>query len=68
MEAINTKTLLRTALLSGILCYADITQAQNVITNDSYFYGQSPPVYPSRELPATLPTIFLDNMTDVFRS
>jgi beta-glucosidase len=25
-----------------------IGAAQNVITDDSHFYGQSPPVYPSR--------------------
>lgn len=25
--------------------------AADIITNDTYFYGLSPPVYPSRELP-----------------
>lgn len=24
-------------------------QPENVITDDTYFYGQSPPVYPTRE-------------------
>ncbi|KAB8294707.1 hypothetical protein EYC80_006669 [Monilinia laxa] len=51
MESLNTKSLLRTALLSTILCYQGITQAQDVITDDTYFYGQSTPVYPSPEMP-----------------
>ncbi|KAA8569017.1 hypothetical protein EYC84_000690 [Monilinia fructicola] len=51
MESLNTRGLLRTALLSTILCYQGITQAQEVITDDTYFYGQSPPVYPSPEMP-----------------
>jgi hypothetical protein len=30
------------------------TSAQNLITSDSYFYGQSPPVYPSRRFLITV--------------
>lgn len=30
-----------------------ISAAQDVITDDSHFYGQSPPVYPSRRLHQT---------------
>jgi beta-glucosidase len=26
-----------------------VAVAQDIISNDTYFYGQSPPVYPSRE-------------------
>jgi len=30
-----------------------VAVAQDIITDDTYFYGQSPPVYPSRECPCT---------------
>jgi beta-glucosidase len=36
------------ALLAGLAHWADA--AEKVITNDTHFYGQSPPVYPSRML------------------
>ncbi|KAF7855325.1 uncharacterized protein EAF02_011584 [Botrytis sinoallii] len=51
MESLNPKSLLRAALLSTALCAPSITNAQYVITDDTYFYGQSPPVYPSPEMP-----------------
>lgn len=44
--------------LSGYLASLAVLQlgvsAQNVITRDTYFYGDSPPVYPSRK-PSTGP-------------
>lgn len=36
------------ALFAGLARWADA--ADKVITNDTHFYGQSPPVYPSRML------------------
>jgi beta-glucosidase len=38
----------RAALLAGLAQLIGIGAAQDAITDDSHFYGQSPPVYPSR--------------------
>jgi hypothetical protein len=35
---------------ASLLGLAALVQCQAVITSDTYFYGQSPPVYPSRTL------------------
>ncbi|KAL7938922.1 glycoside hydrolase family 3 protein [Trichoderma chlorosporum] len=36
------------ALLAGLACWT--SAAENFITDDAHFYGQSPPVYPSPEM------------------
>lgn len=36
--------------LTGLTTLAVRADAENVITKDSFFYGESPPVYPSRKL------------------
>ncbi|KAF7880171.1 uncharacterized protein EAF01_012066 [Botrytis porri] len=51
MESLNPKSLLGAAFLFTALCGSSITNAQDVITDDTYSYGQSPPVYPSPEMP-----------------
>jgi hypothetical protein len=33
--------------LVGLLAWAQVTRGQDIITDDTVFYGQSPPVYPS---------------------
>ncbi|KAM0451330.1 hypothetical protein ACHAO4_006005 [Trichoderma viride] len=40
----------RAALLAGLAQLINISAAQDAITDDSHFYGQSPPVYPSPEM------------------
>ncbi|KAM0520153.1 hypothetical protein ACHAPE_003433 [Trichoderma viride] len=40
----------RAALLAGLAQLIGIGAAQDAITDDSHFYGQSPPVYPSPEM------------------
>lgn len=45
----------RAALLAGLAQLISISAAQDAITDDSHFYGQSPPVYPSRRLHQTGP-------------
>lgn len=40
----------RAALLAGLAQLMGISAAQDAITDDSHFYGQSPPVYPSPEM------------------
>ncbi|KAK1250538.1 hypothetical protein MKX08_010541 [Trichoderma sp. CBMAI-0020] len=40
----------RAALLAGLAQLISISAAQDAITDDSHFYGQSPPVYPSPEM------------------
>ncbi|KAL7895684.1 glycoside hydrolase family 3 protein [Trichoderma sp. SZMC 28014] len=40
----------RAALLAGLAQLISIGAAQDAITDDSHFYGQSPPVYPSPEM------------------
>lgn len=45
----------RAALLAGLAQLISISAAQDAITDDSHFYGQSPPVYPSRRLHQTWP-------------
>jgi hypothetical protein len=39
----------RAALLTGLAQLISLSAAQDAITDDSHFYGQSPPVYPSRK-------------------
>lgn len=42
------------------LAFGSIAAAEDVITSDSYFYGESPPVYPSRmSTLASFPTSYL---------
>lgn len=42
-------SLLKSALKGlAVLAALSGTQAQDLITDDAYFYGLSPPVYPSR--------------------
>lgn len=36
------------AILLSLVAYQNSVAAQAEITEDSYFYGESPPVYPSR--------------------
>lgn len=36
-------------ILCGISPFVGGVAAEDVITEDTYFYGQSPPVYPARE-------------------
>lgn len=33
--------------LMGLLALGQTAKAQDIITDDTYFYGQSPPIYPS---------------------
>lgn len=33
--------------LVGLLAWGQVSNAQDIITDDTVFYGQSPPVYPS---------------------
>ncbi|EHK40687.1 glycoside hydrolase family 3 protein [Trichoderma atroviride IMI 206040] len=40
----------RAALLAGLAQLIGTSAAQDAITDDSHFYGQSPPVYPSPEM------------------
>ncbi|KAM3086204.1 hypothetical protein ACMFMG_000341 [Clarireedia jacksonii] len=53
MEKSTTKSLLCAAIIS-ILGLSNGVQAQ-IITSDTYFYGQSPAVYPSPQMPGSGP-------------
>ena len=48
MPLLNMWRVTGTALLSLAVCQNGVS-AQANITDDAYFYGQSPPVYPSRK-------------------
>lgn len=41
--------MIRSVLLTGLAALGQHVQAEFVITDDTYFYGQSEPVYPARK-------------------
>lgn len=50
------------SILTGLASVAVLSQyskAQFIITDDTYFYGQSEPVYPTREDPLHLHLLLL---------
>jgi len=53
MASFDVWNLLR-ALVLSLALYRNAVVAQAIITEDSYFYGESPPVYPSREFYNTI--------------
>ena len=49
MTSYSTWHVIRAALLQLSLALRTTGASQAIITDDAYFYGQSPPVYPSRK-------------------
>lgn len=42
--------MIQSALWIGLAAFNQLGQAESIITDDTYFYGQSEPVYPTRKL------------------
>lgn len=57
----------RIGLALAVLSLCGLGQADGQITSDTYFYGESPAVYPSRRLPISMfhSLILMESCTDV---
>lgn len=54
MVSLTVRHVAQAAVVLAALSHSTVLAQQN-ITDDTYFYGESPPVYPSRKRPWSQP-------------